>query len=109
MISVAAVFRPPLSFFGNDFERVEDKENMRERIKTLFRVLVWSGKRSLVLSALGCGAFRNPPEAVAKLFKEVLQEDEFCGKFHGIWFAILDRKGSKNLDAFTKVLDKLVV
>jgi uncharacterized protein (TIGR02452 family) len=109
VVSVAAVFRPPISFFGNDFARVEDKEDMRSRIQTLFRVIVWSGKRNLVLSALGCGAFRNPPEAVAKLFKEVLQEDEFCGRFQGIWFAILDRKGSRNFDAFKKVFDQLVV
>jgi uncharacterized protein (TIGR02452 family) len=109
VISVAAVFRPPLSIFGNDFARMEDKEEMRARIKTLFRVIVWSGKKSLVLSALGCGAFRNPPEAVAQLFKEVLQEDEFCGRFQGIWFAILDRRGSRNFQAFGKVFDKLVV
>ena len=109
VISVAAVFRPPVSFFGNDFARVEDKEDMRNRIQTLFRVIVLNRKRNLVLSALGCGAFRNPPEAVAKLFKEVLQEDEFCGRFRGIWFAILDRKGSRNFDAFKKIFDKLVV
>ena len=109
VISVAAVFRPPVSFFGNDFARMEDKEDMRNRIRTLFRVIAWSGKRNLILSALGCGAFRNPPEAVAKLFKEVLQGDEFCGRFQGIWFAILDRKGSRNFDAFKKVFDKLVV
>lgn len=109
VISVAAVFRPPLSISGTDFARMEDKEEMRARIKTLFRVIVWSGKTSLVLSALGCGAFRNPPEAVAQLFKEVLLEDEFCGRFQGIWFAILDRKGSRNFQAFGKVFDKLVV
>ena len=109
VISVAAVFKPPVSFFGNDFARMEDKEDMRHRIQSLFRVIVWSGKRNLILSALGCGAFRNPPEAVAKLFKEVLQEDEFCGRFQGVWFAILDRKGSRNFDAFKKVFDKLVV
>ena len=109
VISVAAVFKPPVSFFGNDFARMEDKEDMRNRIQSLFRVIVWSGKRNLILSALGCGAFKNPPEAVAKLFKEVLQEDEFCGRFQGVWFAILDRKGSRNFDAFKKVFDKLVV
>jgi uncharacterized protein (TIGR02452 family) len=109
VITVAAVFRPPLSISGTDFARMEDKEEMRARIKTLFRVIVWSGKKSLVLSALGCGAFGNPPEAVAQLFKEVLQEDEFCGRFQGIWFAILDRKGSRNFQAFGKVFDKLVV
>jgi uncharacterized protein (TIGR02452 family) len=109
VISVAAVFRPPLSFSGTDFARMEDKEEMRARMKTLFRVIVWSGKKRLVLSALGCGAFRNPPEAVAQLFKEVLQEDEFRGSFQGIWFAILDGKASRNFQAFRKVFDKLVV
>jgi len=109
VVSVAAVFRPRLNIFETDFARVEDKEDMRARIQTLFRVIVWSGKRNLILSALGCGAFRNPPEAVAQLFKEVLQEDEFRARFQGIYFAILDRKGSRNFDAFRKVFGNLVV
>lgn len=109
VISVAALFRPELDNSGTDFARSEDREEMRERIKVLFRVVALEGKTNLVLSALGCGAFRNPPSAVARLFKEVLQDDEFCGRFQQIWFAILDRKGSGNFDIFRQELHDLAV
>ena len=48
------------------------------------------GHDSLVLGALGCGAFRNPPHHIAKLFHEVIQEVEFANKYKRLVFAILD-------------------
>jgi uncharacterized protein (TIGR02452 family) len=107
VVSVAALFRPPIDETGTRFARREDKEEMRERIKTVLRVAAREGKRNLVLSALGCGAFRNPPEAVAKLFKAVLTDAEFQGRFKGVWFSILDRKGSNNCEIFHRVLNGL--
>ena len=53
----------------------------------------------LILSALGCGAFGNPPEHMAFIFQEVLEE--FAGAFKKIYFAI---KGGRNLDVFRQVL-----
>jgi uncharacterized protein (TIGR02452 family) len=107
IISVAAICRPPLNAAGTDFAITKDREDMKARIRTLFRVAVIERKVNLVLSALGCGAFRNPPETVATLFKEVLQEDEFGERFEGIWFAIMDRKGSRNYNIFRETLDRL--
>jgi hypothetical protein len=34
-------------------------------------------KKQLILSAFGCGAFRNLSEHMANMFKELFQEDEF--------------------------------
>ena len=48
------------------------------------------GHDSLVLGALGCGAFCNPPSHIAKLFHEVFEEPEFKNKYRLISFAILD-------------------
>ena len=62
VISVAAIVRPPLNFSGTDFARTEDRDDTRERIRSLLRVAALEGKKNLVLSALGCGAFRNPPK-----------------------------------------------
>lgn len=45
---------------------------------------------SLVLSAMGCEAFANLPAHIAKLFHQVIEEDEFNNKFKLIVFAILD-------------------
>lgn len=107
VISVAAITRPLLNESGTDFALHENKEDMRERIRTVLRVAALERKKNLVLSALGCGAFRNPPEAVAKLMKEVLREKEFSGRFEGIWFSVMDRRGSGNYDIFRKALDGL--
>jgi uncharacterized protein (TIGR02452 family) len=104
IVSVAAIFQPPWDQAGG-FARVEDQEEMRERIKTVLRVAVLEGKRNLVLGALGCGIFRNPPLGVAQLFKEVLTDSECLGAFEGVWFAIMDRAGSRNFQIFSQVLE----
>jgi len=109
VISVAALFRPRLIEDGTDFLKGEDRRDSSERVKALLRVAVIEGRRNLVLSALGCGAFRNPPHAVAQLFKEVLQDAEFRGRFQGVWFSILDRRGSTNYDIYHKILQGLVI
>ena len=109
VVSAAAIFHPQVDESGMEFARAEDREDTRERIKSVVRVAALEGKRNLVLSALGCGAFRNPPMAVAQLFKEVLTDSEFQGRFQGIWFSILDRKGSQNYQIFRQVLDELQI
>ncbi len=61
-----------------------------DKIRTIFRIGIHQGHDSLVLSALGCGAFANPPAHIAKLFHQVIEEPEFKGAFKLIDFAILD-------------------
>jgi uncharacterized protein (TIGR02452 family) len=104
VISVSAIARPALNVAGDNFGRMADRLGARERIKTLLRVAALEGRKNLVLSALGCGAFKNPPRAVAELFRHVLCEEEFSGRFQGIWFSILDRAGSDNYNIFAEVL-----
>lgn len=50
---------------------------------------------SLVLGALGCGAFRNPPSHISHLFHEVMEEKEFKNKYRLLLFAILDDHNAK--------------
>jgi uncharacterized protein (TIGR02452 family) len=109
IISIAAIARPPLNASGTDFARRNDKEYTREQIKTMLRVAAWEGKGYLVLSAFGCGAFRNPPHTVARLFREVLQDVEFVGRFQAIYFAIMDRRDSQNYEIFKDVLGGLTI
>ena len=47
---------------------------------------------SLLHSAFGCGAFCNPPDHMAELFREVL-EKEYRGCFKHICFAIFGTFG----------------
>ena len=68
----------------------EAAESTRRRIRTILRIARENGQRALVLSAFGCGAFRNPPRHVAELFRDVLAEPEFRAAFALVVFAIVD-------------------
>ena len=84
-------------------------ESTKERIRTVLRVAWLEGKKNLVLAAMGCGAFKNPPRHVAELFREVLAGEEFRGRFEGIWFGVIERAGTGNYAIFKEVLDELEI
>ncbi len=65
-------------------------EVMLNKIRTIFRLGIEHGKDSLILGAFGCGAYKLPAADVARLFKRVMNESEFVGKFRLITFAILE-------------------
>ena len=64
------------------------------KIRAIFRVAARHEQLDAVLSAFGCGAFRNPPHHVAELFRQVLAEPEFAGVFRRIAFAIIDDRNA---------------
>ena len=87
-IAVAGINRPTLE----SPERISSDlvEPVKNKIRTIFRIGLLHGHDSLVLGALGCGAFRNPPSHTARLFHEVMEEPEFKNKYRLLLFAILD-------------------
>lgn len=91
-ISVAGMNRPKLKPDG----MIEDflVEPIKNKIRTILRIGLEQGHDSLVLGALGCGAFCNPPRHIAGLFNEVLNENEFFNKYKHIVFAILEDHNS---------------
>jgi uncharacterized protein (TIGR02452 family) len=70
----------------------EGKEIMLNKIRTIFRMSVEHGKDSIVLGTLGCGIYALPCDAVAALFRQVMEEAEFKNKFRLLVFAILEKK-----------------
>ena len=87
-IAVAGINRPALA----SPERIASElvEPVKNKIRTIFRIGLLHGHDSLVLGALGCGAFRNPPSHIAHLFHEVMEEPEFKNKYRLLLFAILN-------------------
>ena len=79
-----------------------DKPILKEKIRTILRIGALKGHDSLVLGALGCGAFCTPPAQMARLFHQVLYEPEFQGLFKLIIFAITDSQSSNNFKPFQK-------
>ena len=101
VISVAALNHPKLTDDG----KLGPSERLGtiNKIRTIFRIALLHNHDTLVLSALGCGAFKNPPAEVARLFHEVLEEPEFKGRFRLITFAIRNDHNSKgNYEYFKK-------
>lgn len=116
VLSVAGIRKPEVKTVAIDekvpgdrktvFANDEDRDLTKDKMRLCLRMAAAQGHTMLVLGALGCGAFKNPPEEVASCWKEVLDEDEFAGGwFKEIWFAVFDRKGDGNLPVFTKALD----
>lgn len=87
-ITVAGMNRPDLTADGMIANHHVGP--IKNKIRTIFRMGLVHGHDSLVLGALGCGAFRNPPRHVARLFHEVMEESEFKNRYRLIVFAILD-------------------
>lgn len=64
------------------------KELFKSRIKNIFEAAIDNGVEVIILGAFGCGAFKNPPEIVAKAFHEVIKENIYEYFFKKIVFAI---------------------
>lgn len=47
-----------------------------KRIEKIFKIAIANGAEVLILGAFGCGAFKNPPEVVAKAFYDVQKKYE---------------------------------
>ena len=111
-IAMAAYRDPPL----NNKNMLENKLaiNTHRKIENIFAIAYHHKHDCLVLSALGCGAFKNPPKHVALLFKSVIYQ--YAGYFDKIYFAIIDdhNTGNRinpdgNFRPFEKILDNLVL
>ncbi|MBO5223324.1 MAG: TIGR02452 family protein [Clostridia bacterium] len=57
-----------------DVSETELEKLLTARIRRIFDVAVSFGNEVLILGAFGCGAFKNPPTLVAKVFNTVMQD-----------------------------------
>jgi uncharacterized protein (TIGR02452 family) len=118
VISVAALRRPQLTHDNKSYRNEGQRAETKRKIRLVLNLAASLGHTKLVLGALGCGVFGNPPTEVATCFLEVLREKELTG---GWWeevvFAILDnvrgenggKDGVGNYGQFFRVLDGVVV
>ena len=106
VISVAADFKPKLlervvpadaddGVAGIEYRLMpEFEQRMKKRILHILGLAAERGHDAIVLSAFGCGAFRNPPRHVAELFRETIKTYSFHHQFRYIMFAIFDDHNS---------------
>ena len=109
MIAIAAHMNPPITKGPNGEARFTpaEAEYMTHKVRTILRIAYENGQTALVLGALGCGAFNNPPKHVAEIFRTVINEPEFAGLFDYIYFAIInDHNSHRNYEAFKSTFEE---
>ena len=103
VLTCAAPYYNPHKKRPVSMEKLE--EVFRGRIRNILEVAAANDVDVLVLGAFGCGAFNNPPEMVAGVFRHLLIEKGYGKFFKKTVFAIKknDRQNS-NLLAFQEIL-----
>ena len=94
-VTVPALNHPELIMKDNLYYLIDELiEPTKEKIRTILRIAGKYKHDSLVLGAFGCGAFANPPNHMAELFKDVFLESEFLGVFKYVVFSIFEDRNS---------------
>lgn len=101
MIAIAALRKP---YLMNGKYSPKDYELMYNKIKSIFEIAILNGHDSLVLGALGCGAFYNPPEEVANIFKILIEKYKKYFKYIGFAVLVVKDKDDNNFEAFKKII-----
>ena len=106
VISASAVRKPTL--FRGEYLDIVQKATMQKEIAVIIGAAAHHKCNRLVLSAFGCGAFQNPPEAVAEMIRQELQNH----LFQQVMICIVDDHNAKrkhnprgNFKPFAEVFD----
>lgn len=93
---------------GNKAAKITEQELrvlLETRVRRIFKLAAAEGNEVLILGAFGCGAFRNPPDVVADVFRQIT--GEFTRQFETIEYAVFhtDRE-TENYKAFKRAFSK---
>lgn len=107
IIAVPALYSPDIymDVQGKGRLRERDKVITLNKIRTIFNIARINNQRNLVLTAWGCGAYLNPPEEIAILFRTVLIEEGYAKFFKKISFSIINT--NENYRIFHSILHGL--
>lgn len=88
---------------GHSYDLEKYKTGMSSRIRKILQVAKKEKIEVLILGAFGCGAFNNPPEVVAEIFKKLLNQYHF----DLVEFAVYcrDNLPNNNYHIFKDVID----
>ncbi|VDC03313.1 unnamed protein product [Peniophora sp. CBMAI 1063] len=109
VITVAGPRKPELTPDGSRLARESDLEDLRAKIRLIYRLAGSEKRDAIVLGPLGCGVYACPPEQVASEMKSVLMEEEFRGWFKHIVLAVYKTPTRPTYDIFKAILDGVVV
>ena len=101
MIAVPAIRNP---YIVEDAFILNDYKLMFYKIESIFKIALMHNHDSLVLGALGCGAFNNPPLEVAKIFEIMLRIYKKYFKYIGFAILVVREKDNDNLQSFKNII-----
>ncbi|GEM_PF-4872943 len=87
---------------GNEIRYTQDeaKSIFLATLYNQIHVAIKKGNQALILGAFGCGALNNNSEFIAKLYRDVIQLPEFCGKIQIVFAIPGERK--EIIESFTQ-------
>jgi uncharacterized protein (TIGR02452 family) len=85
-LACPALRHPQLDASGSAL-REEDVARLEVKVETVLQAAYKNGHGALVLGAMGCGAWRNPPHHVAQIMRRVLER--YPGAFADVHIAVL--------------------
>ena len=114
IITIPAINKPDLEVVNEKYRIAEEFIiPTKEKIRMMLGIAISKKHDSIILSAFGCGAFKNPPEHMAELFRDVFEEEAFKDKLKVIVFAIIDDHNTRrahnpqgNILPFFRVFDQ---
>lgn len=103
VISVAPIRRPKLDESGTDYSFDQEKDLMKEKMRSVLRIAAYHHHYDLCMGAFGVGpGFRNPASQIASMWRTLLfEEDEFSGLFSNVVFAIENTGDTTSKDGLT--------
>ncbi|KAF4624801.1 hypothetical protein G7Y89_g13368 [Cudoniella acicularis] len=95
IISVCPVRRPKLDNSGKKYSFKQEKELMRDKIRTALRIAVYYNYSNICIGSFGLGPnFRNPTEEIALMWRDAfLKDPEFQNHFEDVVFAFENPEG----------------
>ena len=105
-ILACAYDQPDLNDQGEFYS--DELEGTRNKVRAILDTCYIHQQRHLILGAFGCGAFSNPPEQVAEIFREVLSSVDYQNAFEIVIFAILDGPSTYNYEVFKDILSPIL-
>lgn len=64
-------------------------KHTKRKMRMVLMAALLTDHSQLVLGALGCGAYGNPPDVIARCWREVLESELFKNQFDKVVFAVL--------------------
>lgn len=95
MVSVVPVRWPKLKANGTCYSFEDERSLAKAKLRAALTICVYNDIRSVVIGDFGLGSYRNPPQAMAEMWRDVLLWDpNLRGRIENVAFVFDDRSQS---------------